>query len=202
MRNLQILPCNQGCVQISLCMLALYLFLLGAAKFIYSNPAVSLLAFLLSVQFGCMSTAVLLGGVPMKCYLGNGDIPTVGLAAGVWFMVFFSPFDLFYKICNISVVKVRVCIRICMYVCMYSPTCLVKVRVCMYVCMYLYTLVYMTLYICSHKFYAYRLISPQYISHVLTKRGVQLLHVHMYVQSNLLSKYLEGHINFYCVFTV
>ena len=104
-------------------MTALYLFLIGAAKFIYSNPAVSLLAFILSVQFGCMSTAVLLGGVPMQCYLGNGDIPTVGVAAGVWFLVFFSPFDLFYKICNISLVKVRVCLYVCTYILVYVYIC-------------------------------------------------------------------------------
>ena len=58
------------------------------------------------VQTGGLLAAILLGTPPIQVYTKDGDIATVGAAAVVWFLVFFCPFDLFYKLCRLSVMKV------------------------------------------------------------------------------------------------
>ena len=58
------------------------------------------------VQTGGLLAGVLLGVPPIEVFTANGDIPTVGSAASVWFLTFFCPFDLFYRVCCLSWMKV------------------------------------------------------------------------------------------------
>ena len=76
-------------------------------KYVHRNPAVSLVCFVIIVQTGGLLAAVLLGSPPIEVFITDRDIPTVGIAASVWFLTFFSPFDLFYRVCSLSLTKVR-----------------------------------------------------------------------------------------------
>lgn len=75
-------------------------------KYVHCNPAVSLVCFVIMVQTGGLLAGVLLGVPPIEVFTVNGDIPTVGSAASVWFLMFFCPFDLFYRVCCLSWTKV------------------------------------------------------------------------------------------------
>ena len=78
----------------------------AAFNYCQNNPVVSLVFFVIIVNFGGVLLSLFLGSPLVGLLLQNGDLKTIGIPVLMWFLVLFCPFDLFYNVCKFPTLRV------------------------------------------------------------------------------------------------